>query len=324
MLEERERKETRAGKRYPSPVGRLMRWVIPLLALLAILIPTGVAVGLGNTLEQTRAELDQLSQSQVRQNEPGVSVEDEEPGPVPEPEPEGPGPEIPAYQELFPELYAQPHEWNSVEKDMVCYLTFDDGPSARTPEILEILNRYGAKATFFVVGKESEEAKQWMRNIVEEGHAIGVHSYTHEYRTIYDSVEAYLEDFAKEYHLIEETTGVAPQVFRFPGGSINAYNGQIYQEIVSEMVRRGFVYFDWNRENGDAVKNPPSAETMAQNALSKLGSASRVIILMHDSQSRDKTVACLPAVIEGYQNAGYSLEALTPEVRPIIYSYPKP
>ena len=113
------------------------------------------------------------------------------------------------------------------------YLTFDDGPSARTPEVLKILEEYGVKATFFVVGKDTEQSKQWMRDIVAAGHTIGVHSFTHDYREIYSSVEDYLDDFAKEYALIEEVTGVPPQIFRFPGGSINAYNGHIYQEIVA-------------------------------------------------------------------------------------------
>ena len=90
------------------------------------------------------------------------------------------------------------------------------------------------------------------------------------------------------------------------------------------MTRRGFVYFDWNRQSGDAVRNPPAAATLAQNALDKLGTSSRVILLMHDSRSHANTVAALPAIIEGYQNAGYTLEALTPEVRPIVYAYPNP
>lgn len=320
---------TREVKEVPSRLkdrlslaGPLMKRALPLMTALAILIPASVAVGLGSTLVQTRAGLNQPSPAGPPQEPPPAVVADA--GPGPEPEPDEPGPERPAYQELYPELYAQPHELNSVVKSKVCYLTFDDGPSACTPEVLSILERYGVKATFFVVGKDTEQSRQWMRDIVEAGHTIGVHSYTHSYRTIYDSVEAFLDDFAQEYHLIEDATGAAPQIFRFPGGSINAYNGQIYQEIVSEMVRRGFVYFDWNRANGDAVSKPPSAAALAKKALDKLGSSSRVILLMHDSKGHASTVASLPAVIEGYLNAGYSLEALSPEVKPIIYAYPGP
>ena len=201
-------------------------------------------------------------------------------------------------------------------------LTFDDGPSARTPEVLEILERYGVKGTFFVVNQGTEQSKQWMRDIVAAGHTIGVHSYTHDYETIYSSVEAYLDDFAQMYDVILEATGVAPQIFRFPGGSINAYNGQIYQEIVSEMTRRGFVYYDWNRMTGDAVRRTPAAAVLAKNALSDIRATDRIILLAHDSKRYTNMVAALPDIIEGYQAAGFTLEALTPEVKPIVYAYP--
>lgn len=323
-------------KRWHFPLGGLVRRVLPVLLALAVLVPTVLAIGLESSLTQARAELNQVRQSgRPPAADGGIWYPPESEGGSPQgdtpavpaadgPEQEETGPEVPAYQELYPELYAREHGWNTVDKKKVCYLTFDDGPSARTPEVLRILERYGVKATFFVVGKDTEQSKQWMRDIVAAGHTIGVHSATHDYRSIYDSVEAWLDDFAQEYRIIEEATGVAPQIFRFPGGSINAYNGHIYQEIVAEMTRRGFVYFDWNRSIGDAVRTSPSAAVLAQNALDKLGASSRVILLMHDSRGHANTVAALPAIIEGYQNAGYTLEALTPEVRPIVYAYPKP
>lgn len=319
-----------AGKRTEASGSRPRKdKMLYALLCLAVLIPSALSAVLGASLEQTKAELGQL-----RQNEGSFSSQPGEPentgGEDPGDTSEGPsqeengGPEHPAYQDLYPELYAEPHDWNSVVEEKVVYLTFDDGPSARTPEILEILDRYGIKATFFTVGKDSEQGRQWMRDIVAAGHTLGIHSYTHNYEKIYDSVEAYLDDFARMYELILEATGTAPRIFRFPGGSVNAHNGAIYQEIVSEMIRRGFVYYDWNRQNGDAVRKPPSAAVLARNALDKLGTSSRVIVLMHDSSSHVNTVAALPAIIEGYQQAGYTLKALTPEVKPIIYGYPNP
>ena len=161
--------------------------------------------------------------------------------------------EVPAYTELYPELYAEPADYGSDDVAKSVYLTFDDGPSERTDEILEILDRYGIHATFFVVGQSDEEDLQRMRNIVAAGHTLAIHSFSHEYREIYSSVEAFLEDFNQIYCLIVETTGVKPQIFRFPGGSINGYNQLLYHEILSEMLRRGFVYFDWNLSNGDAT-----------------------------------------------------------------------
>ena len=136
------------------------------------------------------------------------------------------------------------------------------------------------------------------------------------------SSDAYLEDFNRMYQQILEVTGTAPQIFRFPGGSINSYNGHIYLDIVAEMVRRGFVYFDWNAMTGDAVKKPPAPAVQVNNALSKAG-AERVILLSHDSSKMVNTVAALPGIIEGYQTAGYTFAPLTPEVLPIVYAYPK-
>lgn len=317
-------KRAEASESGPRKLGKTLFYA---LLCLAVLISAAWSVVLGASLEQTKAELDQL-----RRNGSASLPGEAEPGDTGETGPEESGesasrdrePERPAYQDLYPELYARPHDWNSVEEEKVAYLTFDDGPSARTPEILEILDRYGVKATFFTIGPDTEQTRRWMRDIVAAGHTLGIHSYTHNYGKIYASVEAYLDDFARMYDLILEATGTAPQIFRFPGGSVNAYNGAIYQEIVSEMIRRGFVYYDWNRQNGDAVRKPPSADVLARNALDKLGSSSRVIILMHDSNSRVNTVAALPAIIEGYQKAGYTLKALTPEVKPIIYGYLNP
>ena len=312
-------------KKPPSRLAEEKKRLRPLMiaaVLLAVLIPTGLSVALESQLTQTRGELDQLRQTMdapppVQPEVPPPAGEDTEPETVPQ------EPERPAYQDLYPELYAQPHVWNVEEEGKTAYLTFDDGPSDRTPEILEVLERYGVKGTFFVVGGDSEQGRQRMRDIVAAGHTLGVHSYTHDYKKIYASVEAFLDDFAQEYNLILDATGVAPQIFRFPGGSVNAYNGGTYKEIISEMVRRGFVYYDWNRQTGDAVKKTPSAPVLVQNALKGVNSTQRIILLAHDNRRYTNVVQALPEIIEGYQAAGFSLEALTPEVRPIIFDYPR-
>ena len=309
--------------------GRRFRPVTVLVLTLAILLPTALSAALGICLEQTRTELDQLRRyvdkqpASSEEDSSSVKPEEQDPGQADNSVQSVPEPEHPAYQDLYPEMYAKPAERSSVDRDKVAYLTFDDGPSARTPEVLEILEQYGVKGTFFVIGDETERGKQWMRDIVAAGHTLGIHSYTHDYNKVYHSVEAYLDDFAQMYYLILDTTGVAPQIFRFPGASVNGYNGATYREIISEMVRRGFVYYDWNRMTGDAVKKTPSAAVLVQNALSEIRSARRVIVLMHDSKRYTNMVQALPAIIEGYQAAGFTLEALTPEVRPIIFDYPQ-
>ena len=224
----------------------------------------------------------------------------------------------PSYTALYPELYAAPAQREIAAPDYTVYLTFDDGPSARTAEVLDILKENGIKATFFVTGQTSELAQEMMKRIVNEGHTIAIHTYTHRYTEIYASVEAYLADFDRIYNWVHEVTGVYPQIFRFPGGSVNAYNKGIYRELVAEMDRRGFVHYDWNAMCGDADGKTHTPEELAQNALAIVG-ARQAIVLMHDNAVRQTTVACLPAVIAGYRNAGYTFAPLTPEVKAITF-----
>ncbi len=229
----------------------------------------------------------------------------------------------PAYTQLYPDLYAKPWEGERVTGGKVVCLTFDDGPSENTDKILKILDQYGVKATFFVVGQTGEAAQQRMRDIVAAGHTLAIHSWSHDYRKIYASVEAYLEDFYQLYQWIYEVTGTYAQVFRFPGGSINGYNAGTYQEIIAEMTRRGFVYFDWNVSAEDATSSPRPACEIAECCLKGVG-YDLAVVLAHDSVKRETTAEALPAVIEGYRDAGYTFLPLNTGVRPIIMGYPGP
>lgn len=229
--------------------------------------------------------------------------------------------DTPSYTQLYPDLYAPEVTRGAEDIKKSVYLTFDDGPSQRTDEILKILEEYGVKATFFVVGSSDETGLERLRAITRAGHTLAIHSYTHDYQKIYASVEDYLADFYQMYCQIVEATGVAPRIFRFPGGSINGYNGNVYQEIIAEMTRRGFVYFDWNVSNGDAAgTKPQKTELLVENAL-KGTSARRAIVLMHDSAAKTTTVEALPAIIEGYQTAGFTFRPLTAETRSVTFGY---
>ena len=235
--------------------------------------------------------------------------------------PEG---QIPEYTSLFPDFYAPVWTGEKVTGGRMCYLTFDDGPSANTDRILEILDRYGIKATFFVTGASASTAagKERLRRIADAGHTIGMHSWTHNYYQVYGSVEDFLDEFSRLSELIYQVTEVHPTVFRFPGGSINGYNRGVYQEIIAEMTRRGFVYYDWNESAGDATSTPRSADLIAQDCLKGIGRG-LVIVLAHDNAARTTTVEALPTVIEGYQAAGYTFAGLHPGVTSVMFGYPK-
>lgn len=224
-----------------------------------------------------------------------------------------------AYQELYPDMYAEQADVKRIEPNTV-YLTFDDGPSARTAEILDILKKEDIKATFFIIGKEGEKNKALLRRITDEGHAIGIHTYSHVYNSIYASVENYLDDFYLTYELIYNATGVRPEIFRFPGGSINKYSAQDYIEIIAEMTRRGFTYYDWNASSGDAVANA-TANSVYYNTVHSSEDKERVILLMHDSLGKSFTVAALPKIIEHYKAEGFQFECISNDVSPIAFNY---
>ncbi len=223
------------------------------------------------------------------------------------------------YQVMFPDLYAQ-RQYPVATPPKTLFLTFDDGPSENTVKVLAILKKHSIKATFFVVGKDNARSIELMKQIVEEGHSIGVHTYTHVYEIIYSSIEAYLEDFKLEYDLIYKATGIKPSIFRFPGGSINSYNRNIYQQLIAEMTRRGFTYYDWNISSGDGSSNTTAA-SIKNNILSKASQLGQGIVLMHDAASKGSTAGVLEEVIVELISRGFKFAPIDNKVIPITFLY---
>ncbi|MGE4214038.1 MAG: polysaccharide deacetylase family protein [Anaerotignaceae bacterium] len=209
--------------------------------------------------------------------------------------------------------------YNPSEK--TAYLTFDDGPSERTKEILDVLDEYGVKATFFVIGNKNEEETKLYKEIVDRGHALGMHSQTHMYDKIYVSTESFLEDYNQLFTTIVNETGEKPVLFRFPGGSNNAYmvrNGTA-DGIKEEMETRGFTYYDWNVSAEDAKYKFISANDIAWNVLEGARYKNLAVVLMHDSANKQTTVEALPAIIEGLREQGFAIEKLTPDLEPLQF-----
>ncbi len=195
------------------------------------------------------------------------------------------------------------------------YLTFDDGPSdENTNRVLDILKARNIKATFFLVGENVEKHPETAKRIAEEGHTIGIHCYNHDYKALYASVDSYVADFERAQEIVRQATGVETKLFRFPGGSINAYNKKVYQQIAEEMTSRGYIYYDWNASLEDAVSNPKE-ETLIQNALSSTLDRKKVVMLAHDVVS--ETGACLEEILD--QLPEYKMEPLAEEIEPIQF-----
>ena len=230
-------------------------------------------------------------------------------------------PNTPEYQKLYPELYAPARAVPEKTESKTVYLTFDDGPSACTKQILDILELEEVKATFFVIGTTSEENLKIMREVARRGHTIGMHSYSHSYKYMYASVENFLSDMHNISKLIRQTTGQEPTIFRFPGGSISAVNMRIHEEIMAEMLRRGFVPYDWTISSGDAEARNITADSIAQRVISEVSkSKGPAFVLMHDSCTKHVAIQALGRIIRELKQRGYSFKAITSDIKPILFS----
>lgn len=178
------------------------------------------------------------------------------------------------------------------------YLTFDDGPSKYTPEILDILDTYDVKATFFVLGKENDYSIEMLREIARRGHTIGMHSYSHKYAEVYRSVEDFSADFYRIYSYILENTGIQSVCYRFPGGSSNTISDIDMHVFADFLAEQEVEFYDWNVSSGDGGSVLLDADTLIRNATSGILGQETSIILMHDAASRSTTVEALPGIIE--------------------------
>lgn len=205
----------------------------------------------------------------------------------------------------------------NIPQNKVVYLTFDDGPSKNTLNILNILDRYNIKATFFVNGSTSQLGINAYKAITDRGHAIGNHTYSHNYSKIYKSVEDFAEDFNKLQTLLHSSVGVKPKIVRLPGGSNNSisckYGGAtLMMEISKYLLNNGYTYFDWNIDSTDASVKLQSKAKIINSVLNKSKNKSSLIILLHDNSVKTTTVEALPEIIEGLINQGFEFRSLSP------------
>lgn len=187
------------------------------------------------------------------------------------------------------------------------YLTFDDGPSENTAKILDILKEKNIKATFFVIGKEDEESKALYQRIVEEGHTLGMHSYSHKYSALYDSLESFKAEVTQLSDYLYEVTGVRPDIMRFPGGSSNQVSNTDMREFIRYLNEEGITYYDWNVASGDATSQAYTAEELVQNVMTDVVKYDTSIVLMHDMATKGTTVDALVPMIEQLEAMGAKL-----------------
>lgn len=194
------------------------------------------------------------------------------------------------------------------------YLTFDDGPSPVTADLLDLLKEKGILATFFVNGAHPSAFKDaLLQRIVLEGHSLGNHTYSHDYSKIYTSREDFWRDFMQMEEHIIEVTGTRPQLVRFPGGSRGSYarrSRSVMEELRKDMDRMGYVYVDWNVLGGDVESDDP--QYYIEQVLRQVRGKKTATVLFHDTAANPEILEALPLIIEELQQRGYLLLPMDP------------
>lgn len=194
----------------------------------------------------------------------------------------------------------------------VAYLTFDDGPSNNTHQILDILKQNNIKATFFVLGSQVEIFPETTNRIYNEGHYIANHGYSHKYSSIYQSPEQVLNEFNQCNQIVAKTINVPEynsHLFRFPGGSVGGKYAELKKQAITLLEQNNILHIDWNSLTGDSEKVNPTEEYLMNNLQKTTEGKNSLVILMHDAQAKKITAETLPKVIEYLKQQGYSFES---------------
>ena len=191
------------------------------------------------------------------------------------------------------------------------FLTFDDGPSSNTNQILDILNERGIKATFFVLGSNVEKNPEMVKRMYDEGHFIANHGFSHVYETIYQSPQAVLDEYNKCNQVVRDAIGEQEynsHLFRFPGGLVGGKYADIKNQANDLLLQNNIVHVDWNALNGDSETTSPTIEYEMQRIQETVGDKQSVVILMHDAQAKKVTVEALPSIIDYLKGQGYEFK----------------
>ena len=201
----------------------------------------------------------------------------------------------------------------------VIYLTFDDGPSDITPEVLDILQENEIKATFFIVDY-SEEDKSKIQRIIDEGHTLGLHGLSHDYAKIYSSVDAITENFIGLQKKILNDFDYNAIYIRFPGGASNTiskkYCDGVMTAATSKVEQEGFTYYDWNVDVNDAG-SARTANKVYDNFVAGIVPQRENVVLMHDGYGHQPTADALQKIIDYAKENGYVFSEITEDTIPV-------
>lgn len=198
----------------------------------------------------------------------------------------------------------------NTEEKTVC-LTFDDGPTPVTERMLDVLKECGIKATFFVIGKNAERHKDILRRIFAEGHTVGIHTYSHEYKKIYASPAALADDIKRCLCAIKAVNSeYEPIFYRFPGGSFG-----LSEELLKVPDSMGLTSVDWNASCRDSEVRSADALSLCAFARETAGKKTKVIMLLHDAADKSTTADALPRIVNDFKEREFSFISLEKVVK---------
>ena len=299
-VDERMKRRARINRIKIGIIVSIFGWM--LISFLAIIILTANVISLRRKLNRMEERIQRIEETQRAPDEGPSSQKDDPP-------------------ESFGQVLTgidSPDNMAVAGDEHLVYLTFDGGPNRNTDAILDVLRDHGVRATFFVVGDESEDMQATYRRIVSEGHTLGMRSYSNQYSTLYASKEAFRQDCEKMLSLLENVTGVSCKYYRFPGGSGNEISNVNMVELVRILNEKGIAYFDWNVSGGDAVADY-SAEDVISNVKEGVSRYKTSVVLLHDGDNKSTTVEALGPLIESLQDMQAKILPIDENTRVIQY-----
>lgn len=209
----------------------------------------------------------------------------------------------------------------STNTDKEIFLTFDDGPSENTKEILKILKKEDVHATFFDIGsalKDNKENQELLKEEIDQGNAVAGHSFSHDYKTLYPgnsvNVNKFMSELNETNEIMKSVLGnnFNARVVRMPGGYMSRryYRDPNLKALDEAFAKNNIVSIDWDAETGDATGKHYTVEQYVQNSAKNLDSLNHVILLMHDAAAKKETVQALPSIIKFYKDHGYAFKVI--------------
>ncbi|MBI6019641.1 polysaccharide deacetylase [Clostridium perfringens] len=209
----------------------------------------------------------------------------------------------------------------STNTDKEIFLTFDDGPSENTREILKILKEEDVHATFFDIGsalKDNKENQELLKQEIDQGNAVAGHSFSHNYKILYPGnsvdVNKFMSELNETNEIMKSVLGknFNARVIRMPGGYMSRryYRDPNLKALDEAFAKDNIVSIDWDAETGDATGRHYTVEQYVQNSAKNINNLNHVILLMHDAAAKKETVQALPAIIKFYKEHGYAFKVI--------------